>query len=112
MAWAWRGHGVGVARTWRGHGVGVARAWRGRCAGMACGPSVQASPARVAATAALTSQRTCGRWMCGASRRAACAHWGNRTFPRHAKPFWLTARATPAPCPRQCPVPPGGAVKV
>eukprot|EP00661_Eupelagonemidae_sp_cell13_P023412 gene23412-biopygen8861 len=37
VAWAWRGHGAGVARAmsiffglgWRGRGAGMARAWRG-----------------------------------------------------------------------------------
>eukprot|EP00661_Eupelagonemidae_sp_cell13_P017177 gene17177-biopygen14383 len=42
LAWAWRGHGAGVARTtgiflaWGG--AGVARAWCGRGAGMSCPP--------------------------------------------------------------------------
>eukprot|EP00661_Eupelagonemidae_sp_cell13_P008246 gene8246-biopygen7607 len=43
VAWAWRGHGPGVART-RGHFLAwVARAWRGRGAGMS-GPNPPVHP--------------------------------------------------------------------
>eukprot|EP00661_Eupelagonemidae_sp_cell13_P025058 gene25058-biopygen4466 len=43
-------------------------------------------------------------------RGRAAPPWGNRACPRHARTTpshkWLTARATPAPCPHQYPVPP------
>eukprot|EP00661_Eupelagonemidae_sp_cell13_P008491 gene8491-biopygen12141 len=92
----------GATRRQRHAEAGPAAAQRGRA-----GAAAEAGGAERAARAAARVQEAARQGR--AVRRYASISWGNRPCPRHARATQsqtlFTARATPAPCPRQCGLP-------